>query len=193
MGQPDALVVELISVDRFAASSIPGSDVATLHHEVLDNPVEVAALVVHAFLSCTQAAKVLRSLRHVRREELKEHPAFLCLLSLISFNLDVEEDLGVGRVESWEFFSTLFLFLSCRWGLFGGHSLLRVESLGEDGLRELLLVVGLLLLEVTDPVVLLTHGLVVGAQLDLFLDVEQRLIVLLGLCEGLRLEEVCLR
>ena len=45
VGQPDALVVELVTVDGLATGAVALSSVATLHHEALDNPVELVALV----------------------------------------------------------------------------------------------------------------------------------------------------
>lgn len=57
--QHKVLVVELASVDGFAAGAVVVGEVSTLTHELRDDPVEAAAFEAEAFLMRTQAAEVL--------------------------------------------------------------------------------------------------------------------------------------
>lgn len=65
---PNLLVFEFLSVDRHSASSVPSSSVTALHHEVLDDTVELIALVVLTFTTILAGAKtseVFTGLGHI--------------------------------------------------------------------------------------------------------------------------------
>lgn len=97
------LVVELLAVDALAASSVAGGEVTALDHELLDDAVELAALVVQglsrlsqALLAGAEGAEVLGRLGHNVIVQLKGDAAG----SLVA-DLDVEEDFAalVGHGE----------------------------------------------------------------------------------------------
>ena len=73
MWEPDALIVEFVTVDGLAASAILVGDVTALHHEALDDPVEDVALVMKSLtlLTCADNAEILCSLRDLLGEQLE--------------------------------------------------------------------------------------------------------------------------
>ena len=71
--------------------TVPGGEVSALHHEVLDDPVEGAALVGPRLVlgrAGTERTEVLAGDRDKVVEELKDDPALR-----LATDLDVEEDL----------------------------------------------------------------------------------------------------
>lgn len=67
--QLEVLILELLAVDALAAGTITGGEVAALDHELLDDAVELRALVVErlaalslALLAGAQGAKVVSGL-----------------------------------------------------------------------------------------------------------------------------------
>jgi len=67
--QLEVLVLELVTIDGLASSTVSGSEVTTLTHEVRDDPVEAGALESESFLTSAQSTEVLAGLwNHVRSE-----------------------------------------------------------------------------------------------------------------------------
>jgi hypothetical protein len=60
--QLEVLVGELVAVDALAASAVTLGEVTTLDHELLDNAVEVGALVAVALLASSKGTEVLSGL-----------------------------------------------------------------------------------------------------------------------------------
>jgi hypothetical protein len=60
--QLEVLVGELVAVDALAASAVALGEVTTLDHELLDNTVEVGALVAEALLAGSKGTEVLSGL-----------------------------------------------------------------------------------------------------------------------------------
>lgn len=60
--QLEVLIGELVAVDALAASAIALGEVTTLDHELLDNTVEVGALVAEALLAGSKGTEVLSGL-----------------------------------------------------------------------------------------------------------------------------------
>lgn len=88
------LVLELRTVDGFAAGAIALGEVTTLDHELLDHSVKGGSLVVqrpsglaNAFVSSTESAKVLGRLGHDVVEELEGDTP-----SILVTYLDVEKN-----------------------------------------------------------------------------------------------------
>ena len=65
MLQLEVLVLELVAVDALAASTVPLGEVTTLDHELLDNAVEVGALVAEALLASSKGTEVLSGLYEI--------------------------------------------------------------------------------------------------------------------------------
>mmetsp|Transcript_9809 Transcript_9809/g.24474 ORF Transcript_9809/g.24474 Transcript_9809/m.24474 type:complete len:262 (+) Transcript_9809:106-891(+) len=91
----EVLVLELRSVDGLAASAGAVGEVASLDHELRDDPVEGGVLVVeglaglaHALLASAERAEVLDGFGDVVAEEADHDPA-----EALAVGLDVEEDL----------------------------------------------------------------------------------------------------
>lgn len=94
------LVVKLLAVDGLAAGAIADGEVTALDHELLDDAVELGALVVEglaglaqALLAGAQGAEVLGRLGHDVVVQLHDDPA-----GLLGADLDVEEDAAAGRL-----------------------------------------------------------------------------------------------
>lgn len=90
------LIVELLAVDALATSTITSCEVTTLDHELLDDSVEHAALVVEGLASLSQTllagaegAKVLGRLGHNVIVQLKGDAT-----GGLAADLDVKEDLA---------------------------------------------------------------------------------------------------
>jgi hypothetical protein len=60
--QLEVLVGELVAVDALAASAVALGEVTALDHELLDNTVEVGALVAEALLASSKGTEVLSGL-----------------------------------------------------------------------------------------------------------------------------------
>merc|ERR1712018_1057371 len=60
--QGEVLGLELVAIDGLSSSSIAGSEVSPLAHEVGDHSVEGGALVAESLLSSAQSTEVLSSL-----------------------------------------------------------------------------------------------------------------------------------
>lgn len=60
--QLEVLIRELVAVDALAASAVALGEVTALDHELLDNTVEVGALVAVALLAGSKGTEVLSSL-----------------------------------------------------------------------------------------------------------------------------------
>ena len=54
MTQLEVLILELVAVNRFAASAIALGEVTALDHEVLNDTVESRALIAEALLASSQ-------------------------------------------------------------------------------------------------------------------------------------------
>lgn len=65
--------------------------------------MENTSLVVEfwSFLTCAESAEVFSGLGYVFGEQLKDDAASLRLLTLLTTDLDIEEDLRVRGFESW--------------------------------------------------------------------------------------------
>lgn len=61
--QLEVLIRELVAVDALAASAIALGEVTALDHELLDDTVEVGALIAVALLAGSKGTEVLSSLR----------------------------------------------------------------------------------------------------------------------------------
>ena len=108
--QREVLVCELASVDGRAASAIVSSEITTLSHEVRDDSVECAALVVewHAicsisFLASAESTEILRGYGSV---VIKINRDSACTLAA---NGNVKEDFAV-NTRSSHIFRFLILF-----------------------------------------------------------------------------------
>lgn len=78
----EVLISKLVAVDGLAASAVAAGEVTTLDHEVLDDTVELGALVAeglarlaHALLAGAESAEVLSGLGDDVGEELKDDAA----------------------------------------------------------------------------------------------------------------------
>ena len=60
--QLEVLIRELVAVDALAASAVALGEVTALNHELLDDTVEVGALVAVALLAGSKGTEVLSSL-----------------------------------------------------------------------------------------------------------------------------------
>ena len=98
---PNLLVVESISVNAHTTCAVSSRGVSSLHHEVVNDPVEAIALVVVllSLFTCAERAEVLCCLGHGLVEKL-EHNSTL-LVALLSFltNCDVEVGLLIFPVK----------------------------------------------------------------------------------------------
>lgn len=90
----ESLVLKLGSVDGLATSTVTVSEVTTLDHELLNDPMKDGTLVVkrlsflsYALLTSAEASEVLGSLWHEIRVQLHDNPT-----SRPAADLDVEED-----------------------------------------------------------------------------------------------------
>ena len=64
--QLEVLIGELVAVDALAASAVALGEVTALDHELLDNTVEVGALIAEALLAGSKGTEVLSSLRKMQ-------------------------------------------------------------------------------------------------------------------------------
>jgi hypothetical protein len=92
----EVLIVKLLAIDTLASRSIAGSEITTLDHELLDDSVESAALVVkwlaglaYTLLTSAESTEVLSSLGDDVAKELEDNAA-----GWLAANGDVEEDTG---------------------------------------------------------------------------------------------------
>jgi len=101
VGEPDAFISELLSVNAFASSSVSHGGVSTLHHEAVDDSVEGIALVRgDSFLfSSAQSAEVLSSDRDLVIEELENDTTLLRNSRSFGLDLNIKVDLRVALVE----------------------------------------------------------------------------------------------
>ena len=97
----EAFVGELHAVDGLATSAVAPGEVTTLDHEVWDDTMELAALVVewlaglaHALLTSAEAAEVLSGLWDDVAEKLKDDPA-----DLLASDTDIEENLWAAHIR----------------------------------------------------------------------------------------------
>merc|ERR1719391_800592 len=61
--QSEVFILELITVDRLASSSVAVGEITTLAHEVGDHPVEGRSLEPESLLTGAQSTEILRGLR----------------------------------------------------------------------------------------------------------------------------------
>lgn len=59
MFEDEVLIIKLSAVDGLAAGAVVVGEVASLAHELRNNPVEAAPFVAKAFFMSAQAAEVL--------------------------------------------------------------------------------------------------------------------------------------
>lgn len=90
----EVLVLELGSVDRLTTSTVSSSKVTALKHELRDDTVENAPLIMEAvaLLASAKGAEIFGSLRDDIGKELEGDAA-----DLIAVGSNVEEDNGVGH------------------------------------------------------------------------------------------------
>lgn len=88
MLQLEVFVLKPVAVDTNAAGAVAPGEIASLDHEVPDDPVELAAFVPLAFRLLRQLDEVLGSLRHSRAEYSDLHA-----LRFVRAQLDVEPHL----------------------------------------------------------------------------------------------------
>ena len=105
VGEPNLLVLELLSVDGLSASSVLVGDVSSLSHEALDHSVENVVLVaeVSALLSCADCTEVLGSLGNLLGKQFEDDSTFFFFFAFVP-DFDVEESLGVVLFEGRQFF-----------------------------------------------------------------------------------------
>jgi hypothetical protein len=101
---PDPFVFEFVAVDALATCAVAHCRVATLHHEVLDNPVELVSFVVEvaSLLARAVNSKVLSCLGHCLVKKFHHNSTFIVAFLAFVADLDVEEDLLVFQVEVWQ-------------------------------------------------------------------------------------------
>ena len=101
---PDLLIRKLCAVDALRLSSIIiDDDLAALHHEARNDPLEDTSAVVQiaAQLTCAKSAEILNSSWKLIFEKLHDNATFLeALISLVS-NLDIHEHLYVSHIKIW--------------------------------------------------------------------------------------------
>lgn len=100
MLQVEVLIVKLLAVDGLAAGAVADGEVTALDHELLDDAVELGALVVEGLsglaqtlLAGAQGAEVLGRLGHDVVVQLHDDTA-----GLLGADLDVEEDAAARRL-----------------------------------------------------------------------------------------------
>lgn len=124
--KPDSFISELFAINTLTSSSISVSSVSTLHHEAINDSVELVSLVRRniSLLSGTQFTEVLSSDGSMVLEEFENNATLLLNFGSSSSNLNVEEDLRVLLVKSRQFAYDLVLVNL-------GSSLFLVETLSE--------------------------------------------------------------
>ena len=97
MGKPDSLVLELLSIDAFSSSAIAVGGISSLHHEALDDSVELDALVVAwlAFLSSAEGAEVFGCLWHLFVEYLEHDSTLFVAFTTLVTDRDIEVRLHI--------------------------------------------------------------------------------------------------
>ena len=105
MLQLEVLVVKLLTINGLTSSSVSGSEVSSLDHEVGDNTMEDGALVVkrlsrlsNSLLSSAKSTEILHSLRNsltepTRQSILTNVQSHDNSSDLLSTNFNVEIDL----------------------------------------------------------------------------------------------------
>ena len=124
--KPDSFISELFAINTLTSSSISVSSVSTLHHEAINDSVELVSLVRRniSLLSSTQFTEVLSSDGSMVLEEFENNATLLLNFGSSSSNLNVKEDLRVLLVKSRQFAYDLVLVNL-------GSSLFLVETLSE--------------------------------------------------------------
>lgn len=89
----EVLIRELLAIDRLAARAIAASKVTTLNHKVLDDTVEVGALVSVALLASGQSTEVLNSLGNSLAVKTDDNATQL-LLAMGHVEVDLVGNLG---------------------------------------------------------------------------------------------------
>ena len=183
---PNLLVVEPIAVDAHATSAISSRGVTSLHHEVINDPVEAVALVVIllSLLSCAECAEVLCRLGHSLVEKLKDNSALLVALFSFLTDCDVEEGLLVILVELRKLMEGLGLL-----DLF----LVIVDTRSEEIGKTLFLLGGKGGLLLLDGLKLGTQVAILRCNLDCALDVVHRISKLTNFHVGNTAQVKCLR
>jgi len=74
VGKLEVFILELVSIDRFASSSVVGCKITTLAHKVRDNSMEGRSLESKSLLACTKRSEILSSLRYYISPELHNYP-----------------------------------------------------------------------------------------------------------------------
>ena len=183
---PNLLVVEPITVDAHATSAISSRGVTSLHHEVINDPVEAVALVVIllSLLSCAECAEVLCRLGHSLVEKLKDNSALLVALFSFLTDCDVEVGLLVILVELRKLMEGLGLL-----DLF----LVIVDTRSEEIGKTLFLLGGKGGLLLLDGLKLGTQVAILRCNLDCTLDVVHRISKLTNFHVGNTAQVKCLR
>lgn len=121
MREPDAFIIEFVTIDGLPTSAILAGDVTALHHEALDDSVEDVALVMKslALLTSANCAEIFGSLRDLLGEQFEDDSASD---RLFTSDFNVKVDL---RVVDLEFRESICLPL-LDWG-----SLFIVQALRE--------------------------------------------------------------
>jgi len=119
VGQPNLLISKLLSINTLASSSVSLGGVATLHHEAVDDSVELVALVRRDSLvlhfSCAQDAEVFGGQGALICEKLEYDTTFTNIGGVFGSTLDVKENLRVFGVEGRKLTGDLrFTSLRCK-------------------------------------------------------------------------------
>lgn len=124
--KPDSFISELFAINTLTSSSISFSSVSTLHHEAINDSVELVSLVRRniSLLSSAQFTEVIASDGSMVLEEFENNATLLLNFGSSSSNLNVEEDLRVLLVKSRQFAYDLVLVNL-------GSSLFLVETLSK--------------------------------------------------------------
>ena len=117
MWNPNSFIFKLFSVDTLAASSVPGCGITTLHHEALDDSMELDTFIVawFALLTCADSTEVLSCLWYILIEYFENYSALFKAFTTLFTNSDIEVCLNTFLLESWDgidlCWSSLFLIV----------------------------------------------------------------------------------
>ena len=117
MGNPNSFILKLLSIDTLATSSVPGCGITTLHHEALDDSMELHTLIVawFTFLSCANGTEVLSCLWYILIKYFENNSALLEAFTTLFANCDIKVCLYTFLLESWDgidfCWSSLFLIV----------------------------------------------------------------------------------
>ena len=117
MGDPNSFILKLLSIDTLATSSVPGCGITTLHHEALDDSMELDTFIVawFALLTCADSTEVFSCLWYILIEYFENHSALFKAFTTLFTNSDIKVCLNTFLLESWDgidlCWSSLFLIV----------------------------------------------------------------------------------